>query len=67
MNQFLVNSEVYNIDTRQHTNFHHPSVNLTNYQKGVYYVGVKVFNKLPTYIKIESDIPKKFKLVLQKF
>jgi len=33
----------------------------------VYYIGVKVFNKLPTYIKIESDNPKKFKLVLQKF
>jgi len=42
-------------------------VNLTKYQKGVYYVGVKVFNKLPTYIKIESDNHKKFKLVLQKF
>jgi len=25
-----------------------------------------MFNKLPTYIKIESDDPKKFKLVLQK-
>jgi len=42
-------------------------VNLTKYQNGTYYLGVKVFNKLPTYIKIESDNPKKFKLVLQKF
>jgi hypothetical protein len=66
-NQFLVNSEVYRIDTRQHANFHQPSVNLTKYQKGVYYIGVKVFYMLPTYIKIESDNPKKFKLVLQKF
>jgi len=33
----------------------------------MYYLGVKVFNKLPTYIKIQSDNPKKFKLVLQKF
>jgi len=39
-------------------------VNLNKYQKGVYYLDVKVFNKLSTYIKIESDIPKKFKLVL---
>jgi len=30
------------------------------------YLGVKVFNMLPTYTKIESDNPKKFKLVLQK-
>jgi len=33
----------------------------------MYCLGVKVFNKLPTYIKIESDNPKKFQLVLQKF
>jgi hypothetical protein len=66
-NQFLLNSEVYHIDTRQHANFHQPSVNLTKYPKGVYYIGIKVFNKLPTYIKIESDNSKKFKLVLQKF
>jgi len=33
----------------------------------VYYLGVNVFNMLPSYIKIESDNPKKFKLVLQKF
>jgi len=47
-NQFLVNSEIYHIDTRQHANFHLPSVNLTKYQKGVNYLGVKVFNMLPT-------------------
>ena len=46
-NQFLVNSEVYHIDTKQHANFHQLSVNLTKYQKGVYYVVEKVFNKLP--------------------
>jgi len=28
---------------------------------------VKVFNMLPSYIKIDSDNPKKFKLILQKF
>ena len=37
-NQFLVNSEIYHIDTRQHTNFHRPSANVTGYQKGVYCV-----------------------------
>jgi len=39
-NQFLVNSEIHHIDTRQHANFHQPSVNVTKYQKGVYYLGV---------------------------
>ena len=42
-------------------------MNLNKYQKGVYYLGVKMLNKLPTYIKIKSDNPKKFKFVLQKF
>jgi len=62
-NQFLVNSEVYHTDTRQCANFHQPSANVTEYQKGVYYLGVKVFNMLPSYIKTESDNPKKFKVV----
>ena len=33
----------------------------------VYVLGDKVFNMLPSYIKIESDNLKKFKLILQKF
>ena len=40
---------------------------MTKFQKGVSNLGTKVFNMLPSYIKIESDNPKKFKLVLQKF
>jgi len=66
-NQFLVNSEIYHTDTRQHANFHHPSVNVAKYQNGVYYLGVKVFNMLPSYTKTEFDNPQKFKVVLQKF
>jgi len=66
-NQFPVNSTIHHFDTRQHANFHQPSVNVTKFQKGVSNLGTKVFNMLPSYIKIESDNPKKFKLVLQKF
>ena len=66
-NQFLINSEIYHTNTRQHANLHQPSVNVTKYRKGVYCLGVKVFNMLPPYIKTESDNPKKFKVVLQKF
>jgi hypothetical protein len=42
-------------------------MNVTGYQKAVYCLGVKLFNTLPSYIKTESDNPKKFKAVLQKF
>jgi len=66
-NQFLVNLEIHHLDTRQHANFHQPSVNVTKYQKGVYYLGVKVFSMLQSYIKTEFGNPKKFKVVLQKF
>ena len=66
-NQFVVNSVLHHIDTRQHANIHQPSVTLTKYPKGVYCLGVKMFNMLPSYIKTESDNPKKFKLILQKF
>jgi hypothetical protein len=39
----------------------HPSVNVTKYQKGVYCIGVKMFNMLPFYIKSEADNPKNLK------
>ena len=63
----MVNSEIYNNGTRHHANFQQPSANLNKYQKWMYCLSVKVFNMLPPYIKIESDKPKKFKLILQKF
>ena len=66
-NQFQVNSEIYHYSTRQKSYLHQPSANLTKYQKGVYYLGVKVFNKLSTYIKEEFDNTKKFKKILQKY
>ena len=40
---------------------------MTKHQKGVYYLGVKVFNMLPSYIKTEFDNAKKFKVVSQTF
>jgi hypothetical protein len=66
-NQFPVNSAVYHTDTRQHANFHQPSVNVTKYQMGVYYINVKVFNMLPSYIRTESNNPKKLKWFYKNF
>ena len=64
----MVNSEIYHTDTSQHANLHQPSVYMTKYQKrGGYSLDVKVFNMLPSYIKTQSDNPKKFTLFLQKF
>jgi len=62
-----MNTEIYHINTRQHANLHRPSARVTECQNGVYYLGVKVCNVLPPYIKSESDNPKKFKGILQNF
>ena len=66
-NQFTLNSEIHNYATRQQINSHPPQVNLTKCQKGVGYVGIKVFNKLPQYLKEEFDKPKKFKESLKNY
>jgi len=41
------NIENHNIDTRQINTLYLPKANLTNYQKGTYYSGIKIFNNLP--------------------
>ena len=66
-NQFTVNSKIYHYATRQQSNFHQPLANLTKCQKGITYLGIKVFNKLPLYIKEEFDNTKKFKQSLKNF
>ena len=53
--------------TRQQSDFHQPVANLTKYQKGIGYLGVKVFNKLPLYIKEEFDNTKEFKQSVKNF
>jgi hypothetical protein len=61
------NSQIYHYATRQQSNFHQPIANQTKYQKGIGYLGVKVFNRLPSYIKKEFDNSKKFKHSLKDF
>jgi len=65
--QFPVNSHMHTINTRHNNNLHVPSANLTVYQSGVYYSGIKVFNHLSTTIKNLSDNKKKFQTALRKF
>ena len=43
--------EVHNHDTGSSNNFHLPTTNLTKYQKGAHYTGIKIFNYLPAHIK----------------
>jgi len=57
---FTTNNKFHNLCTQQHHNFHQPSVNLKKYQTGVYYMAIKIFNSLPSYIKKEFTNPTKF-------
>jgi len=48
-----------NIDTRQINNLYLFQANLTIYQKGAYYSGIKVFKNLPLEIKNVAGNQKK--------
>jgi len=56
---FLTNTENYNLDTRQRNKLYLPQANLTIYQKGAYYSGIKVFNNLPSEIENVAGNQKK--------
>jgi hypothetical protein len=45
-NLFSKNIENHNIDTRQRSNLYLPQANLTIYQKGAYYLGIRIFNSI---------------------
>jgi hypothetical protein len=44
-----------------------PNMNLTKYQKGVYYTGIKLFNNLPPKIKSLNHDIKVFKPALKDY
>jgi len=56
---FLTNHANHNLDTRQRNNVYLPQANLTIYQKGAYYSGIKIFNNLPLEIKNVAGNKKK--------
>jgi hypothetical protein len=55
------------LDTRQRNNLHFPQTNLTIYQKGAGYSGIKIFNNLPLKIKNVAGNQKKCKIALKKY
>jgi len=49
---FSSNREIHKYITRNNTNLHLPTVNITKFHKGPYILGSKAFNHLPRHIKI---------------
>jgi len=64
---FQINSKIHSINTRYSSDFHWPFVNLTTYKNGTYYIGIKVFNYLPTHIKNLSHNVNQFRFALGIF
>jgi hypothetical protein len=65
--QFLINSEIHNINIRHISNLLLPLGNSGIYQKGVYYSDIKIFNSLPFNIKKFSNNLRTFKSALKHF
>jgi hypothetical protein len=66
-NLFILNSENHIKSTRQFNNCYQSITNLTIYQREVYYMGIKIFNNLPPYIKDMSNNITKFETCLKQF
>jgi hypothetical protein len=59
------NSEIRNINTRFSSDLHTPTANLTTFQIGPFYFGIKVFTHLPTSSRNTSI--KQLRSVLKSF
>jgi hypothetical protein len=62
-------SDIHKRNTRQVLNLYlyHPPTNLSSYQKGSYYMSIKLFNCLPLCLKQLYKDVKQFKLKLKEF
>jgi hypothetical protein len=67
MDLFVINFDKYTTVTRNSSNLHFPLSNLTIFQKGSQYVGIKVYNSLPHNMKQLSGNKNQFKKELLQF
>jgi len=65
--KFQTNLSVHNINTRNKHHFHRPVANLSCFQKGASYSGIKFFNSLPRSIMNLKNEKTRFKVTLKKF
>ena len=62
---FTKNLEIHNHDTKSANNFHLPITNVTKYQKGAHYAGIKIFY-LPTHTKCVANEIQVFKKAVKR-
>jgi len=63
---YNTNNQIHSVHTRFKTNLHPPIANLTKFQKGVYYSGIKI-NNLPHDIKDLANETTLFRNALKRF
>ena len=66
-NKLKINSQIHSINTRNNCNLFQPLSCLPTYQKGPYYLGIKVFHGLPSCVRDASHNIKIFKSSLNRF
>jgi hypothetical protein len=64
---YITNQETHGVSARHNTDFHFFTVRLTAFKEGAYFMGMKIFNHLPTDIKILSNRIELFKPALKKY
>jgi hypothetical protein len=67
MQLYKINKDIHNYNTRNNANLHPPNTNLTKFKKGAYYMGVGLYNHLPTNIKALKNDLKLFVPALKEF
>jgi len=64
---YIQNLDIHGRNTRYGSDFHYSTSKLAFYHKSIYYMGLKGFNSLPSYIKdIVQDI-EQFRLLIKNF
>jgi hypothetical protein len=64
---FQTNSAIHSVDTRNRDHPHRPTAYLPNFQIRVYYAGIKIFNSLPSNLRILMNKKSQFKVALKKY
>ena len=64
---FYTNNQIHSVHTRFKTDLHPPIANLTKFQKGVYYCGIKIFNNLSDNIRDLANETILFQNVIKRF
>ena len=61
---FQTNPSIHTFNTR---NLHRANANLSCFQKGTFYAGIKIFNSLPPSVTILNNDKAKFEAALRKY